>query len=66
MRRNVKLAKAELMKLVFMALRILLVFTGLDVDNKFLTKASEGNSSGDLRAMRYNVETEIVFLEVTG
>src|SRR4029077_10648655 len=35
-------------------------------NNNFLTKASEGNSSGDLRAVPDNVETKIVFLEVTG
>jgi hypothetical protein len=36
----------------------------LVVDNK--RNASEGNSSGDLRAVPDNVETKIVFLEVTG
>ena len=65
MRRNVIPTKVELMRLVFMFLGFCLVFTGLDVDNKFLTNASEGDPGGDLRAMHNSVETEIVFLKVT-
>ncbi len=42
-----------------------MVFTGLDVDNKFLTNVSEGDPGRDLRAVHNSFETEIVFLEVT-
>src|SRR4029450_2517103 len=52
MRRNVIPTKVELMRLVFMLSRFSdWFFTGLDVDNKFLTNASEGDSRCDLRTV---------------
>src|SRR6266403_1761790 len=51
MRRNVRLANVELMKLVFMVSRFLIGFYRVDVDNTFLTKSSEGDPAGDLRIL---------------
>ena len=64
MRRNVMPAKVELMKLVFMVSRFLIGFYRVDVDNTFLTNASEGNAGGDLRAVHGGVEKEAVVVVV--
>jgi hypothetical protein len=50
MRRNVIPTKVELMRLVFMVSRFLIGFYRVDVDNKFLTNASESDSGSDLQA----------------
>jgi hypothetical protein len=65
MRRNVIQTKVELMRLVFMVSRCLRGFYRVDVNNKFLTNASEGNSGCDLGAVHNDVETKVVLLEVT-